>query len=131
LSNKHNPDDTPAAQGSQQLSAKLWHYKLVFKRLPLKSLGFFLKKVFLGADLACFVKLRLERSDGKVIGIEVKASMSIKPDDFTGMSSFIDYSKEIFLHGILFYTGDKVLPFKVNNTICHAVPISMLLGTTT
>ncbi|MBV5328430.1 MAG: ATP-binding protein [Chlorobium sp.] len=77
------------------------------------------------------IDLVLERSDGKVIGIEVKASMSIKPDDFTGMSSFIDYSKERFLHGILFYTGDKVLPFKVNNTICHAVPISMLLGTTT
>ncbi|MFZ4441615.1 MAG: ATP-binding protein [Syntrophales bacterium] len=72
--------------------------------------------------------LVIERSDGKVIGVEVKASMTVRPEDFSGISSFADYTEERFLHGILFYSGDKVLPFKINDTTCHAVPISILLG---
>jgi len=72
--------------------------------------------------------LVLERSDGKVIGIEVKASMTVKQEDFSGISSFADYAKGRFLHGILFYSGDKVLPFRIGDATCHAVPISALLG---
>jgi uncharacterized protein len=73
--------------------------------------------------------LVVERSDGKVVGVEVKASMTVKPDDFSGLSGFADYAKERFLHGILFYSGDKVLPFLIQGITYHAVPISSLLGT--
>lgn len=73
--------------------------------------------------------LVVERSDGKVVGIEVKASMTVRQEDFSGMSHFAEYAKDRFLHGILFYSGDKVLPFRIQNTFCHAVPISTLLGT--
>ena len=72
--------------------------------------------------------LVMERSDGKVVGVEVKASMTVKPEDFSGISSFADYAKGRFLHGILFYSGDKVLPFRIDGATCHAVPISALLG---
>lgn len=72
--------------------------------------------------------LVIERSDGKVLGVEVKASMSVKPEDFYGLASFADYAGERFLHGILFYSGDKVLPFRIQDATYHAVPISMLLG---
>ena len=71
--------------------------------------------------------LVIERSDGKVVGVEVKASMTVKPEDFSGLSIFADYAKDKFLHGVLFYSGDKVLPFRINNTIYHAVPISALM----
>lgn len=74
--------------------------------------------------------LVIERSDGMVVGVEVKASMTVKPEDFSGLSNFADYAKDKFLHGVLFYSGDKVLPFKINGTIFHAVPISTLLGAT-
>lgn len=74
--------------------------------------------------------LVVERSDGKVIGVEVKASMTVKPEDFAGMANFAEYAKERFLHGILFYSGDKVLPFRIQGTTFHAVPISILLGAT-
>lgn len=74
------------------------------------------------------IDLVIERSDGKVIGVEVKASMTVGPEDFTGIASFADYSKDNFLHGILFYSGDKVLPFKINNLICFAVPIATFLA---
>jgi predicted AAA+ superfamily ATPase len=71
--------------------------------------------------------LVIERSDGSVIGIEIKASMSVKQEDFSGLTVFAEYAKEKFLHGVLFYSGDKVLPFKINNRIFHALPISSLL----
>jgi predicted AAA+ superfamily ATPase len=71
--------------------------------------------------------LVIERSDGKVVGIEVKASMTVKQEDFLGLASFADYAKEKFLHGILFYSGDKVLPFRIQGATYHAVPISILL----
>ncbi len=71
--------------------------------------------------------LVIERSDGTVVGVEVKASMTVKPEDFSGLSIFADYAKDKFLHGVLFYSGDKVLPFRINETIFHAVPISSLM----
>lgn len=71
--------------------------------------------------------LVIERSDGGVTGVEVKASMTVKPEDFSGLSSFADYSRDRFLQGVLFYSGDKVLPFRINNTVFHALPISSLL----
>jgi predicted AAA+ superfamily ATPase len=73
------------------------------------------------------VDLVMERSDGKVVGIEVKASMTVRTEDFAGLYSFADYAKERFLHGVLFYTGDKTLPFKINDVNCFAVPSSQLL----
>lgn len=71
--------------------------------------------------------LVIERSDGSVIGVEIKASMTVKPEDFSGLSSFADYAKDKFLHGVLFYSGDKILPFRINDTIFHALPISSLI----
>lgn len=71
--------------------------------------------------------LVIERSDGKVIGVEIKASMTVKPEDFSGLATFADYAGEKFLHGVLFYSGDKILPFKINDKVFQALPISALL----
>jgi hypothetical protein len=73
--------------------------------------------------------LVIERGDGSVIGIEVKASMTVKPDDFDGLSIFADYAKDKFLHGVLFYSGDKVLPFRIKGRVFHALPLSALSDT--
>lgn len=72
--------------------------------------------------------LVIERSDGKVVGVEVKASMTVNQEDFSGLTNFADYAGQRFLHGILFYSGDKVLPFCRQGVTYHAVPISTLLG---
>lgn len=71
--------------------------------------------------------LVIELSDGRVVGVEVKASMTVKPEDFSGLSIFAEYAKDKFLQGVLFYSGDKVLPFMINDTIFHALPISSLM----
>jgi len=68
-----------------------------------------------------------ERGDGRVICIEVKASMTVKSEDFNGLSIFADYAKDKFLHGVLFYSGDKVLPFRINGRVFHALPLSALI----
>ena len=71
--------------------------------------------------------LVIEWSDGRVVGVEVKASMTVKTEDFSGLSIFADYAKDKFLHGVLFYSGDKVLPFRINERLFHALPISSLM----
>ena len=72
--------------------------------------------------------LVIEQSDGKVVGVEVKASMTVKAEDFKGLSSFADYAKDRFHHGVLFYSGDKILPFRINGIVFHALPLSWLCG---
>lgn len=73
------------------------------------------------------IDLVIERGDGQTLGIEVKASMSVKMEDFSGLSVFADYAGERFLHGVLFYSGDKLLPFNIKGRTFHAVPISLFL----
>lgn len=70
--------------------------------------------------------LIIEQADGRTVGVEVKASMSVKEADFRGLSIFADYAGEKFSHGILFYSGDKILPFKIDGKLFHALPISLL-----
>jgi hypothetical protein len=52
--------------------------------------------------------------------------MSVKPEDFSGLSVFAEYAGDKFLHGVLFYSGDKILPFRIKDTVFHALPISSL-----
>jgi predicted AAA+ superfamily ATPase len=73
------------------------------------------------------IDLVIERSDGNVAGVEVKASMTVRPDDFSGLVSFADYAGEKFLHGVLLYTGDKVLPFRINDRVFQALPVSFVM----
>lgn len=72
------------------------------------------------------VDLVIEYGDGKVAGIEVKASMTVKPEDFSGLAVLAEYAKDNFLRGVLFYSGDKILPYRCKDKVFHAVPISLL-----
>ncbi len=60
------------------------------------------------------------------MGVEVKASMSVKAADFRGLSIFAEYAGTKFSHGVLFYSGDKVLPFRIDGKVFHALPLSLL-----
>lgn len=70
------------------------------------------------------VDIVLENDMGEIIGIEVKASASVKAADFKGLSVLAEYSGENFYKGIIFYTGKDVLPFHYNNRLFFAVPIA-------
>jgi predicted AAA+ superfamily ATPase len=72
------------------------------------------------------VDLVLEQDNGKIIGIEIKASASVSHQDFKGLNALADYAGKQFQHGVLFYTGNQVLPFSQGSHLCYALPIGLL-----
>jgi predicted AAA+ superfamily ATPase len=60
---------------------------------------------------------------GRLVGIEVKASSTVTPDDFKGLKAFAVEAGERFVRGVVLYTGQEMLPFGEN---LLALPISAL-----
>lgn len=69
------------------------------------------------------VDIILERSDGKIIGIEVKASSHVGPADAKGLLYLKEHAQKKWHRGIILYTGNSIIP--VSDTII-ALPISAL-----
>ena len=53
----------------------------------------------------------LERPDGSIAGIEVKASKRVVSSDFKGMEALLELAKDDFACGIVLYSGEDVVPF--------------------
>jgi len=69
------------------------------------------------------VDLLLERADGSVVGLEVKASATLQSRDFKGLRNLAETLGDTFHRGVVLYTGTEVLPFGPR---LWAVPISAL-----
>ncbi len=69
------------------------------------------------------VDLVLENSEGKLVGIEVKASATIDAKSFKGLKSLAEATKKCFHRGIVLYNGTQILPFGEG---MFALPISSL-----
>ena len=65
----------------------------------------------------------LENLAGEVVGIEVKASSTIKSGGFKGLKYLRELLGDRFLRGIVLYTGDQSVPFGSN---LYALPVGML-----
>ncbi len=65
----------------------------------------------------------IERSDGKLIAVEVKATAKITASDFNNIKIFADETGNKFIKGIVLYTGNGAIPFAKN---MYAVPIESL-----
>lgn len=65
----------------------------------------------------------LEDGAGRVVGIEVKAAVSVKAADFKGLRVLADAAGDRFVRGIVLYTGKEVVPFGKN---LLAVPVEAL-----
>jgi predicted AAA+ superfamily ATPase len=65
----------------------------------------------------------LENPAGEIVGIEVKASSTVKANDFKGLKHLRELLDERFLRGIVLYTGDQPVPFASN---LYALPVSAL-----
>jgi len=65
----------------------------------------------------------IEKSDGRLVAVEVKATTRITAADFTHIRAFADDSGKKFLRGIVFYTGKEIIPFAKN---LFALPLGML-----
>jgi hypothetical protein len=71
------------------------------------------------------VDLVMERTDGGIIGVEIKASASFRLEDFRGLAALAEHAGPHFQHGVLIYTGDKVLPVKTGKQTFHAGPVPL------
>jgi predicted AAA+ superfamily ATPase len=69
------------------------------------------------------VDVLMESRDGRLVGVEVKASSSVSSSDFKGLRALQKLVGEKFHRGILLYSGQHVLPFGEG---LYAVPLSAL-----
>ena len=53
----------------------------------------------------------IERRNGAILGIEVKARSSVTPDDFVGLKVLKEQVGADFKRGIVLYTGNDIIPF--------------------
>ncbi|MGO8878219.1 MAG: ATP-binding protein [Desulfomonilaceae bacterium] len=69
------------------------------------------------------VDVVIERSGGKVVGVEIKLSASPSPRDFYGLKVLREHLGDKFVRGILIYNGREIVPFEKD---LYAVPVSIL-----
>jgi uncharacterized protein len=67
------------------------------------------------------VDAALENRQGRVVGIEVKASSTVAAGDFRGLRHLAERAGSDFVAGIVFYTGTQTLSFGPG---LRAVPVS-------
>jgi hypothetical protein len=65
----------------------------------------------------------LERTPGRIVGIEVKASATVRPEDLKGLSRLRDAAGEDFAMGVLLHDGERVMAFGER---LIAAPLSIL-----
>ena len=73
------------------------------------------------------VDIVLERDASKIIGIEIKASASVKQKDFKSLAALADFAGNSFEQGILIYTGQDVLPFRYGQKTFYALPLGTII----
>ena len=57
------------------------------------------------------VDIVLERDDGIIVGIEVKASATVRSSDFGGLRTLADACGDRFAYGIVLYDSTDLVPF--------------------
>jgi hypothetical protein len=65
----------------------------------------------------------LESRRGGVVGVEVKASTTVRAEDFNGLRRLAERLGDDFLVGLVLYTGHTTLPFGPK---LRAMPVSAL-----
>ncbi len=69
------------------------------------------------------VDIVLENRSGYIVGIEVKNSETVVPQDFKGLKYLQEKAKKKFIKGIVLYNGSQYIPFGEN---LFALPINSL-----
>jgi uncharacterized protein len=57
------------------------------------------------------VDIVLERDDGMIVGIEVKAAATVKSGDFAGLRTLAEACKDRFAFGVVLYDSADLVPF--------------------
>ena len=57
------------------------------------------------------VDIVLERDDGMIAGIEIKATATVRSGDFAGLRTLAESCGEGFSHGVALYGNTELVPF--------------------
>lgn len=57
------------------------------------------------------VDIVLERDDGMIVGIEIKAAATVRSGDFAGLRTLAEACGERFSHGVVLYDNTELVPF--------------------
>ncbi len=71
------------------------------------------------------VDIVLERDDSMIVGIEIKASATVKAKDFGGLRTLADACRDRFAYGVVLYDSTDFVPF---GDKLAAAPLSCLWG---
>lgn len=71
------------------------------------------------------VDIVLEREDGAISGVGIKAAATVRSDDFAGLRALAEAAGPRFVKGMLLYDGEVTVPFGADFA---AVPLSCLWG---
>ncbi len=71
------------------------------------------------------VDIVLERDDGMIVGVEVKASATVKSNDFAGLRTLAEACKKRFAYGVVLYDSADLVPFGERLVVA---PLSCLWG---
>ncbi|RBQ28244.1 ATP-binding protein [Aliarcobacter vitoriensis] len=69
----------------------------------------------------------LESNLGDIVAIEVKSGTNIKNENFKGLLTLAKTIKSKNFRGIIFYGGDKVLPYKIEDYQFWLIPLKVLI----
>lgn len=69
------------------------------------------------------VDLVFEDKAGRLVGVEVKSSASVKGDDFNGLRALRDAAGKKFVRGVVLYDGSEVVTFEAG---LAAMPLSSM-----
>ena len=67
------------------------------------------------------VDIVLETRQGQVVAIDVKASATVRADDFRGLNHLADRLGDDLIAGVVLYTGADTVPFGPRN---RAIPLA-------
>lgn len=95
------------------------HRKVAISHLELDSAG----DILLAHSSGQEVDFVLEDRSGKLAGVEVKASATLRASDVRGLQALASATGKKWVRGVVLYTGTEVIPFGNN---LHGVPITHL-----
>lgn len=69
------------------------------------------------------VDLVLEDRQGRLVGVEVKCTATLRPQHFTGLKALQEIAGERFVRGAVVYLGTEVVPF---GAALHGLPLAQV-----
>jgi predicted AAA+ superfamily ATPase len=69
----------------------------------------------------------IESHSGDIVAIEVKSGSNLKKEHFKGLVALANTIKNKSFKGIILYSGDKILPYKIDDYQLWAIPLKIFL----